>query len=528
MINDTGAAPIKVGILNDLAEAPSTDLASGGGVEHYVRVAIDEVRAGGRLDRDVELITAYGLGLPRGTAAAVERAYAELAAQDVLVIVGPAIGDNALVATPLADAACLPTIHWAGTGKAGSQWMFHLQVGSHEDEATVLVRQIVATGARERRPRVRPLPHRQALRRLPRVRVRGTRARDHRTPHRVTRRRRQSAREVGAVMATAPDALVYLGLGLSGRAVAAAKRAAGWDVPAYMNSAGMFGHVPEVGADLDGWTYVDMYSDTNTTLAALRERLGPDHAPEHAGASLAYGYDLGQLVTKASPSRARAHPGRGARRARTDQVGPRGRGSRGHDAVVRHLRTAAPSTAGTSCSAAGTGADRSRSPDPVQPVLASPRAPPERHLLTPEREMCVVPEGIACNWFIRSNQILLVATRPARTGRNPGGSRGPDGHGPDRPERPRARFVSAVSTTRCSPPPRRRSGVLAGGRVRWLLERRQAPGPDRRQPRHRAVLVGDRRHADPSHPGRPRELLVTTPARSCWRWTRQSTRATGS
>lgn len=297
MIDDSGAAPIKVGILNDLAEAPSTDLASGGGVEHYVRVAIDEVRTAGRLDRDVELITAYGLGLPRGTAAAVERAYAELVAQDVLLVVGPAIGDNALVATPLADAACVPTIHWAGTGKARSEWMFHLQVGSHEDEATVLVRQIVTTGARsvglvyDRSP----IGRRYAAFLESECEVHGLEITGSRTVSPVVD---DASAEVGAVMATAPDALVYLGLGLSGRAVAAAKRTAGWDVPAYMNSAGMFGHVPEVGADLDGWTYVDMYSDTNTALAALRERLGPDHAPEHAGASPAYGFDLGQLVAE--------------------------------------------------------------------------------------------------------------------------------------------------------------------------------------------------------------------------------------
>ena len=148
VLDAAGAAPIRVGVLNDLADAPSDDITSGGGLEFYLRFAIDEVRASGRLDRDVELVTVYGQGLPRGTAAAVERAYAELVAADVLLIVGPAIGDNALVATPLAEAARVPTIHWAGTGKARGEWMFHLQVGSHEDEATVLARHLVATGAR--------------------------------------------------------------------------------------------------------------------------------------------------------------------------------------------------------------------------------------------------------------------------------------------------------------------------------------------------------------------------------------------
>ena len=297
MLHGGDAAPIRVGVLNALADGPSTDITAGGGLEHYLRVAADEVRATGRLDRDVEFVTAYGLGLPRGTAAAIERAYAELVAQDVLVIVGPAIGDNALVATPLADAARVPTIHWAGTGKARSEWMFHLQVGSHEDEATVLVRHLVANGARsvglvyDRSP----IGKRYAAYLESECEVHGLDITARRSVSPVVS---DASAEVRAVMGTAPDALVYLGLGLSGRAVAVAKRDAGWDAPACMNSAGMFGHSPEVGADLDGWTYVDMYSDTNTTLAALRARLGPDHAPERAGASPAYGYDLGQLVAE--------------------------------------------------------------------------------------------------------------------------------------------------------------------------------------------------------------------------------------
>jgi len=133
-------------------------------------------------------------------------------------------------------------------------------------------------------------------------------------------------------MATAPTRLVYLGLGLSGRAVAAAKRAAGWDAPAYMNSAGMFGHVPRSAADLDGWTYVDMYSDTNTTLAALRERLGPDHGPEPPARRPRTATTSGNSWQKASPAHP-SSPGRGARRPRADQVGAAVEVTR-HDALV--------------------------------------------------------------------------------------------------------------------------------------------------------------------------------------------------
>src|SRR6185295_9607877 len=110
--------------------------------------AVDELIAAGRLDRDVEFIHSFGLGLPSGTAAAVERAFTELVEQDVLVVVGPAIGDNALVATPVAERYRVPAVNWAGSERARSEYMFHLQVGSHEDESLVLARHLAAIGTR--------------------------------------------------------------------------------------------------------------------------------------------------------------------------------------------------------------------------------------------------------------------------------------------------------------------------------------------------------------------------------------------
>jgi len=124
------ATPMLVGILNDMSEGPPPP----GDTERWLRFAIDELIGTGRLDRDVEFVHSFGLGLPSGTAAAVERAYDELVDHDVLVIVGPAIGDNALVATPVAERHRVPTINWAGSERARSEYMFHLQVGSHEEE----------------------------------------------------------------------------------------------------------------------------------------------------------------------------------------------------------------------------------------------------------------------------------------------------------------------------------------------------------------------------------------------------------
>jgi branched-chain amino acid transport system substrate-binding protein len=108
--------PYLIGVLNDMSEDAAS---SPGSVESFLRLPIEAIAAAGRLDREVEFIHSYGLGLPTGTAAAVEHAFRELVDADVLLIVGPAIGDDALVATPLAERYRVPTINWAGN-RAGA------------------------------------------------------------------------------------------------------------------------------------------------------------------------------------------------------------------------------------------------------------------------------------------------------------------------------------------------------------------------------------------------------------------------
>ena len=285
------AAPLRIGILHDHGDAADERMPS---TESILRVPVDDLVASGRIDRPVEIVRAYGLGLPAGTAAAVERAYAELAAHDVLLIVGPAIGDDALVATPLAERAAVPTINWAGTERARGEWMFHLQVGSHEDESVLLARHLAGGGAsmvgvvHDRSPIGRR--HLEFLQReaeVVGVRVAATAS--------VAPLTEDATDAVDDVLAAGVDALVYFGLGLAAPAVASAARAAGFSGPRVMNTAGMRGHVPGFAAAIDGWTYVDMYADDNAVLLAARQRLGL--GPE-SGPFPAFGWDLGQLVAE--------------------------------------------------------------------------------------------------------------------------------------------------------------------------------------------------------------------------------------
>jgi len=282
------AEPIRVGILNDMSAGPPGPV----DIEHWLRLAADELLRDGQLDRDVEFVHAWGLGLPEGTAGAVERAFLALVKQDVLAIVGPAIGDNALVATPLAERYRVPTINWAGTERGRGEHMFQLQVGSHEDEPCLLVTYLARQGltrvgvVHDRSPigrRYLDFFQRQA----------DALAVDVIAVAPIGVLASEAGKQARQVTAGGAGAVVYLGLGHAAAALADALTATDWRGERLMNSAGIRGYAPDFARRIDGWLYVDLFSDDNSTLSALRERYD---IPAPQSLAAAKGYDLGRLL----------------------------------------------------------------------------------------------------------------------------------------------------------------------------------------------------------------------------------------
>jgi len=288
------AAAVRVGVLNDMAD-PGAGL--GGAPEdmtEWLEREVDSARAAGRITAPVEFVHAYGLGLPSGTAEAIEKAYQDLVDQDVVLIVGPGIGDNALIATPLAERLRVPTINWAGAERARGKYMFHLQVGSYDDESLVIARHLCGLGARR-------------LGVVHDVSASGTRhlrtLQDEATilgieivaAHGLSPLTDNTAEEVASVLAAAPDAFVYLGVGSAAVPVAESLSASGWRGPRMMNTAGC-SQRGDSAKLCEGWSYVDMYSDGNHTLTALRATL---NIPDGGILTAAKGHDLGRLVAEA-------------------------------------------------------------------------------------------------------------------------------------------------------------------------------------------------------------------------------------
>ena len=284
------AETIRVGLLNDMSDGPP----GVGDVTEWLKREIDAVRASGRLTPEVEFVYAYGLGLPSGTAEAVERAYRELADQDVVMIVGPAIGDNALIATPLVEELGIPTINWAGAERARGEYMFHLQVGSHEDESLVMARHLKAIGASrigvvyDQSPiGTRHLKYFEDEARILGLHIVAT--------VKVSPLEEDATAAVQHVLDSRPDGFVYLGLGVSAPAVAGPLAKTGWQGPRIMNTAGLRGYQPDFAHAIDGWIYIDMHSDHNRTLQALRKDMG---VPPQQAVWAAKGHDLGRLVAE--------------------------------------------------------------------------------------------------------------------------------------------------------------------------------------------------------------------------------------
>jgi branched-chain amino acid transport system substrate-binding protein len=282
---NSSALPVRIGLLYDFPQM-------GDLLAKSLQLGVDEVTATGRLDRGIELIERQSQGLPSGSEAEVKRAFAELDEEGVVAIIGPSISDNALIAAPLCDAARIPAINYSGGERTRSEWMFHYQVGSLEEEPPVLAARMVKRGLK--RAAVifdqSPVGRRyaecfEAARGRLGLEVTGTAS--------IASLAEDATALLDGLRQSKPDVLVYLGLGVSSRAVALGLAALGWEVPVLANSALMFGYArPDWRDGYAGWEYIDTIADDNL----LRARLAEKYAAAAGGPIGCAAYDMGRLL----------------------------------------------------------------------------------------------------------------------------------------------------------------------------------------------------------------------------------------
>ncbi|KTR84982.1 ABC transporter substrate-binding protein [Novosphingobium barchaimii] len=282
-------ATVRVGVLNDMADSGPGSEAMVDWIEREVAILRDR----GLIPTPVEFVHAYGLGLPSGTAEAIENAYHELVQQDVVLVVGPGVSDNALIVAPLAERARLPTLHWSGAERARGRYTFQLQGGSHEEEPLVIARHLAGLGS----GRVAvvhdgsPVGMRLLTTLVAEASMLGLEI----LAREALAGPGEAEQVVARLMAAAPDGVVFLGVGASVEPLAQELRHVGWGGQGITNSAGMAGLGGTDPNAADGWYYVAMHSEANETF----RRLCADAGPQITTASLyARGHDLGRLVAQ--------------------------------------------------------------------------------------------------------------------------------------------------------------------------------------------------------------------------------------
>ncbi len=260
-------APLRLGVLHDFPHADG-----GAAAERALLTGLDEVRADGRLDREVELVTEHVAGLPMGSEHDVVRGFRALDDAGCLLVIGPAISDNALITTPIGDALGLVTINYTGGERTRGAFGFHYQVGSLEEEPAALVERLERRGLS--RPGVvhdrSPVGRRyvecfdDAAATLG-LEITGR--------HAVSPLADDVTAPLSRLRDSGPDSLVYLGLGVTSRAVALGIEAIGWNVPVFANSALMFGYArPEWRDGWAGWEYLDAIADDNRRRQAIADQ----------------------------------------------------------------------------------------------------------------------------------------------------------------------------------------------------------------------------------------------------------------
>jgi ABC-type branched-subunit amino acid transport system substrate-binding protein len=285
---------MRIGLLFDYPQ-------DGDGLEATLRLGLGHAGADAL---PVEFRREETLGLPAGRAEDTAAGYERLAAAGVDVIVGPSISDNCLAARDAADRTAVPAINYSGGERTRSEWMFQYQIGSLEEEPPLLVARMGERGL-SRAAVVHDASvvgdrYAEVLRWAAAdagVAITGTRA--------IDPLAEDLGPVVGALRATEPDVLVYLGLGAASHAVATAMADAAWDLPVLANSALMFGYVrPDWRDAWAAWEYVDTIAEDNSR----RRELARVDARAAAGPIGTAAFDLGRLLGHAARRADRIDP----------------------------------------------------------------------------------------------------------------------------------------------------------------------------------------------------------------------------
>lgn len=314
--------PVRVGLLIDYAEGGVEGGAEKGKdsmlddiVLASFRIAADELRESGLLDREVEYVIEQVRGLPEGRFNVVREAFYRLVDQGCVIIFGPYISENGGPLGPYVnDLAEVPIITVAGTETMLGDYVFGLPAGSMEEEPIIMAQVAHYDGCR-----TIGIAYEDSL--IGEEYLRAGRAACARIGLTITGEvaipqvEAAKVEQLRALSAGNPDGIMHLGMGLGVLHINAGCEELGWWPRRYTTTAFEFGANSQNWRNhLAGWVGLDQFDERNEVGRAFLDRFEGKHGRRPAFYFPLLAYDVGRMIMTAIAT-ARPLTGKGVKAA---------------------------------------------------------------------------------------------------------------------------------------------------------------------------------------------------------------------
>jgi len=264
MSYESSAEPIKVGYLFDFLLPENFPQEVRNDLLRPFELVFEQGFNRRLIDRPVKMLFREVQGLPKGTIKAVIDAYAELVDEGCLVIIGPAITDNAVpIREEIEKRFHVPAISNTGAEEWLGEWTFSLPQGSLTDEPLFWAELLTRRGHKTVGVLVE-----QSLVGETYIRNFRKACRDANIHIVAEERIAQTAQDAGDAVkrlnALKPDALVHCGFGFGVVHVNPALQALNWNPPRFMGTAFQNAWInPVMWTAIRGWIGIDQYDEGN-------------------------------------------------------------------------------------------------------------------------------------------------------------------------------------------------------------------------------------------------------------------------
>ena len=307
--------PVKVGVLIDYIEGSGDDSMLEDIVLASFRMAEDELREAGQLDRAVEYVVEQVQGLPLGSFKPVRDAYYRLVEAGCVAVFGPWISENgAPLGEYVNNLGEVPILTVCGTETMLGEYVFGLPAGSMEEEPIIISHVAYYDGCR----------------------TVGIAYEDSMIGEQYLRAARQACAGLGIEItgevvvpqvpaskldemrqlhAKRPDGIMLFGFGIGVQNINAALEEIGWSPRRYTCTAFEFAANSQPWRNhLAGWVGLDQFDERNQVGQAFLDRFEAKHGRRPAFYWPLLCYDVGRMILTAVAT-ARPLTGKGVKAA---------------------------------------------------------------------------------------------------------------------------------------------------------------------------------------------------------------------